>query len=138
MDRHTTGEESVSDLFIQSLNFLRFAESYYHTRGYFGSLSVLQRIDSTSDLEFRANFPDHAGSYHGTNAIAFTGQEHSRARGSSSVVQEVEILGAEEREQIVIDFMLTHLRQLCQASVDSDALRAVVKSLPNRSFFPFF
>jgi Putative DNA-binding domain len=138
MDRHERGEESVSDPFIQSLKFLRFAETYYHTRGYFGSLSVLQRIDSTSDIQFRANFPDHNGSYHGTNAIAFTGEERGRARGSSRVVREVESLGPGENENLVVDFMLSHLRQLCQASVDTDALREIIKNLPARSFFPFF
>lgn len=132
MDRHTTGDESVSDLFIQSLRFLRFAESFYHTRGYFGSLSVMQRIDCTTDMSLRANFPDQDGNYHGTNAIAFIGQEHGKARGSSRAVSEVEGLGAEENQQIVIDFMLSHLRELCQASVDIDGLMRIVKDLPNR------
>ena len=138
VDRHELGEESVSDLFIESLKFLRFAESYYHTRGYFGSLSVLQRIDCTSEIRFRANFPDDDGNYHGTNAIAFTGQDHSRAHGSSRVVREVESLGPGENENLVVDFMLSHLRQLCQASVDTDALLKIVKNLPARTCFPFF
>jgi hypothetical protein len=138
VDRHEHGEESVSDLFIESLKFLRFAESYYHTRGYFGSLSVLQRIDCTSDIRFRANFPDDDGNYHGINAIAFTGQDHSRAHGSSRVAQEVEGLGPGENENLVVDFMLSHLRQLCQASVDTDALLKIIKNLPARTCFPFF
>ena len=138
VDRHESGEESVSDLIIESLKFLRFAESYYHTRGYFGSLSVLQRIDCTSDIQFRANFPDDDGNYHGTNVIAFTGQDRSLAHGSSRVVREVEILGPGENENLAVDFMLSHLRQLCQASVDTEALLEIVKNLPARSFFPFF
>lgn len=137
IDRHTAGDESASDLFITSLKFLKLAESYYHSRGYFGSLSVMHRIDSTSDLTFRANFPDRDGNYHGTNAIAFIGQEKGRARGSSRVVREVENLGTEENEQLVTDFMLTHLRELCQASIDSDALLRMVKSLPDRMFLFF-
>jgi hypothetical protein len=139
IDRHEGGEESVSDLFVQSLKFLRFAETYYHTRGYFGSLSVLQRVDCTSVIRFRANFPDENGSYHGANAIAFyIGEEPGRARGSSRVVREVESLGSGENEELVVDFMLSHLRQLCQASIDSDVLRAIVKDLPAQSFYPFF
>jgi hypothetical protein len=138
VDRHERGEESVSDLFIESLKFLRFAEGYYHARGYFGSLSVLQRVDCTSDIRFRANFPDENGNYHGTNAIAFTGQDSSRAHGSSRVVREVESLGPGENENLVVDFMLSHLRQLCQASVDTGALLKIVKSLPARTCFPFF
>jgi hypothetical protein len=132
MDRHTTGDESVSDLFIQSLRFLGFAENFYHTLGYFGGLSVMHRVDCTTDMSFRANFPDQDGNYHGTNAIAFIGREHGKARGSSSVVREVEGIGAEENEQLVIDFMLSHLRELCQASVDSDVLTRVIENLPNR------
>jgi hypothetical protein len=138
VDRHQGGEESVSDLFIESLKFLRFAESYYHTRGYFGSFSVLNRIDCTSNIQFRANFPDDDGNYCGTNAIAFTGEDHSRAQGSSSVVREVESLGPGENETLVVDFMLSHLRQLCQASVETDALLKIVKNLPARTCFPFF
>lgn len=138
VDRHECGEESISDLFIESLKFLRFAEGYYHTRGYFGSFSVLQRVDCTSDIRFRANFPDENGNYHGTNAIAFTGQDSSRARGSSRVVREVESLGPGENGNLVVDFMLSHLRQLCQASVDTDALLKIIKNLPARTSFPFF
>jgi hypothetical protein len=138
MDRHTNGEESVSDLFIESLKFLRFAETYYHSRGYFGSLSVLQRIDSTSDLRVHANFPDDDGNYRGTNTIAFTGQDSGQLRGSNRVVREVESLGSGENEDLVIDFMLSHLRQLCQASVDTDALREILMHLPAKSYFPFF
>jgi len=84
-------------------------------------------------MSFRANFPDQGGNYHGTNAIVFVGQGHGKARGSSRVVREVESLGAEENEQLVVDFVLSHLRELCQASVDSDALMTLVKNLPNRA-----
>jgi hypothetical protein len=101
-------------------------------------LSVLQRIDCTSDIQFSANFPDDDGNYHGTNAIAFTGQDRSLAHGSSKVVREVEVLGPGENENLAVDFMLSHLRQLCQASVDTEALLEIVKNLPTRSFFPFF
>lgn len=138
VDRHQGGEESVSDLFIESLKLLRFAESYYHARGHFGSFSVLQRIDCTSDIRFRANFPDENGNYHGTNAIAFVGQDGSRAHGSSRVVREVESLGSGENETLVVDFMLSHLRQLSQASIDTDALLKIIKNLPARTCFPFF
>jgi hypothetical protein len=130
IDRHTTGDESVADLFIQSLKFLKFAENYYHSHGYFGSLSVMHRVDSTSDIRLHANFPDQEGNYHGTTAIAFNGRRQGHARGSSRAVAEVESLGTEENERLVTDFMLTHLRELCQASIDSDSLLKVVKSLP--------
>lgn len=40
VDRHETRQESVSDLFIESLQFWRFVAEFYRTRNYSGSLSV--------------------------------------------------------------------------------------------------
>jgi hypothetical protein len=109
-----------------------------YSRDYFAGFTVLQRVDCLSAITFHANFPDADGNYHMTNAIVFDGQQHRKAQGTSKAAQEVDSLGAEENEQLVLDFMLAHLRQLCQASIDYDALKAVIKSIPDRACCAFF
>ena len=137
IDRHDARQESIADLFIQSLSFLEFARTFYHTRDYWGGLSVTQRVDCADDVQLFATFPDDNGNYFTTAAIAFSGQEHGVAEGSSRVLRKVYSLEKDEMEDLVIEFMLIHLRQLCGASVDYENLKVVVRHLPKRPFYWF-
>jgi len=138
VDRHETRQETVSDLFIASLQFWGLVSEFYKTRKYSGSLSVLHRIDCTADVQFSATFPDTAGVYHQTNAISFPeAREYGIAEGSSRNVREIILFEKpEHRQEIVVDSILAHLRELCEASVDYDQLRAVVSALPDRAPIP--
>jgi hypothetical protein len=138
MDRHENGSESVSDLFIQSLNFLRFASNYYHSRGNWRSFSVSHRIDCSSRLKLFPNFPDDHGRYYSTNSIIFGGEAYGQAQGSSMAMREMDGLTESQSRDLVIEFMLGHLRELCQANVDSEALASVISALPSLAFFPMF
>ena len=138
VDRHETRQESVSDLFIGSLQFWRFVTEFYRTRNYSGSLSVLHRIDCTADVQLFATFPDTHGAYHQTNAITFPeAREHGIADGSSRNVREIiSFEKPEDRQEIVVESILAHLRELCEASVDYDQLKGVVAALPDRAPIP--
>ena len=138
IDRHETRQESVSDLFIGSLQFWSLLSEFYATRKYSGSLSVLHRIDCTADVQFIPTFPDGAGVYHQTNAISFPdAQEYGIAEGSSRNVREIILFEKrEDRLELVVDSILGHLRELCEASIDYDQLGAVVAALPNRAPMP--
>jgi len=127
IDRHKEGQpESVSDLFIGSLRFLKLAQSFYRTQSHFGSLSALHFIDCNKPIEFLPTFPDAQGNYHVTNAIAFAQPSGAHARGNSPKAQELENIETARHEELVCDFMLDHLRQLCQASVDYESLLRTV------------
>ena len=138
VDRHDTRQESLSDLFIASLQFWGLVSEFYKTRKYSGSLSVLHRIDCTADVQFSPTFPDASGVYHQTNAISFPEAcEYGIAEGSSRNVREIILFEKrEDRQEIVVDSILAHLRELCEASVDYDQLRGVVLALPDRAPVP--
>ncbi len=138
IDRHETRQESVSDLFIGSLQFWGLVSEFYMTRKYSGSLSVLHRIDCTADVQFFPTFPDASGVYHQTNAISFPeAREYGIAEGSSRHIREIILFEKrEDRQEIVVDSILAHLRELCEASVDYDQLRTVVSNLPDRAPIP--
>lgn len=138
IDRHESRQESVSDLFIGSLQFWSLLSEFYTTRKYSGSLSVLHRIDCTSDVQFFPTFPDGAGVYQPTNAISFPeAREYGIAESSSRNVREIVLFEKrEDRQEIVIESILAHLRELCQASVDYDQLTSVVSALPDRAPIP--
>jgi hypothetical protein len=139
INRHSSADESASDLFIQSLQFLRFAAEFYNRRDYFAGFTVLQQVDCLSAITFHANFPDANGNYYVTNGITFDGQQKGKAQGTSKIPREVDSLGAEESEHLVLDFMLAHLRELCHASIDYDALKTVIKSISlDRGYFAYF
>jgi hypothetical protein len=131
IDRHESGDESVSDLFIQSVRFLKFAESFYSNRNYFGNLSVLHRIDCTSPVRFAPAFPDEVGNYVFTSAITFLGQVSGEAKGTSRIVRELSHVELGDPETVTCDFMLCHLRELYQANVAYEQLRSVVGSVPS-------
>jgi hypothetical protein len=130
IDRHEDGGESISDLFIQSHRFLRFVKDFYMNHGYSGSMSIAQRVDCSSPVDFWPNFPDTNGNYHSTNVIAFIGREKGRASGSSRISREVD-LQTDDPETLICDFMLAHLRQLCHANVDYKGLDDLVRRLPS-------
>jgi hypothetical protein len=138
VDRHETRQESVSDLFIASLQFWGLVLDFYQTRGYSGSLSVLHRIDCVEDVQFFATFPDARGVYYQTDSITFPeGRDHGIAKSSSRNVREVILFEKPgDRQEIVVDSILTHLRELCQASVDYDQLSTVIAGLPGRAALP--
>lgn len=137
IDRHDAGVESVSDLYIGSIQFLNFLAAFYHHHGYFGGVSAAQRIDCPVDgIQLSSTFPDIEGHYSNTSALSFRGQEHGNARGSSGVVREVNSLEGGDRIRIVHEFLLQNLRQLCQVSIDSKDLLPVLNNLPERAPFP--
>jgi hypothetical protein len=82
----------MTDLFLQSLRFWKFAQRIYGELGYYGSLSVMHRIDCTEDVIFIPSFPSSSGSsgYTRTETIVFPGNESAHAKGSSSIVREAE------------------------------------------------
>jgi hypothetical protein len=137
IDRHTNATESVADLFIDSLRFLGFAAQFYQTRDYFGGLSISQQIRCLTPITVAAVFPDANCIYHATNTIAFP-QGGGQAQGTSTMMQEIESLDPELRQDLVLEFMLGHLRQLCRASIDYEGLRSVVQGLPSRISAPYF
>jgi hypothetical protein len=129
IDRHEGSHpESVSDLFIESLRFLKLVEKFYGAQNHFGSLSVLHFIDCNQSVEFLSTFPDANGNHHLTNAIVF--DRNRGATGNSFKVQEVENLESANHKELICDFMLGHLRQLCQASVDYESLISIVADCP--------
>ena len=135
VDRHDTRQESVSDLFIDSLQFWAFVAEFYRSRHYCGSLSVLHRIDCIEDVQVIPTFPDANGTYRSTNAISFPeAREHGIAEGSSRHVREiVSFQKPEEHQEIVIDAVLAHLRELCQATADYEQLESLLAKLPDRA-----
>jgi len=94
----------------------------------------------TADLQFFATFPDTHGAYHQTNAITFPeASEHGVADGSSRNLREIiSFEKPEDRQEIVVESILAHLRELCEASVDYDQLKSVVAALPDRAPIPPF
>ena len=137
IDRHDTGVESVSDLYIGSMQFLNFLVAFYYHHGYFGTISAAQRIDCpTEGIRLSSTFPDIDGRYFSTRAINFRGEEYGRASGSSKTVREINSFDAEDRIQVVHEFLLQNLRQLCQASIDSKELIPILRSLPERATIP--
>jgi hypothetical protein len=138
IDRHKTKQESVSDLFIDSSRFHRFAADFYTSRDFFGGFSISHRVDCLDPIKFYANFPDSNGSYHQTNAIVFAGAGVGTAQGSSRMSAELVSLDRDETHRTLLDFMLGHLRQLAQANVDYAALEKVIANLPDRNSVPFF
>lgn len=140
IDRHDNRQESVSNLFIASLQFWSFMSEYCNAHNYYGSLSVLHRIDCTEDIQLFGTFPRKDGTYYHPNVIFFPdAQPCGVATSSSRMTREIVLFRAQEaREEIVEDFMLAHLRELCGASVDYDRLREVMLTLPERAPIPPF
>jgi hypothetical protein len=131
IDRHDEGHpESISDLFIAGLRFLKLAESFYRAQSHFGSLSLLHLVDCYSAIEFLPTFPGASGIYHPANGIGLNREQGVYAHGNSTRVQEVENLETGNHAELVCEFMLGHLRQLCQASVDYESLRNTVAKCP--------
>jgi diguanylate cyclase (GGDEF)-like protein len=137
IDRHETRQESISDLYIGSLQFWELVANFYQSRGYSGSLSVLHRIDCSAPVQLFPSFPDASGMYHNTDAISFPdGQQYGIAKDSSRVVKELVSFEKQDREEIVLGFMLAHLRQLCEASIDYEQIKALIRALPDRAPIP--
>ncbi len=138
IDRHDNRQESVSDLFIAGLQFLNFVSDLFDEHNYAGSLSVLHRIDCSEHVQLLGTFPGEDGIYYHTNAIFFPeGQSYGVATGSSKIGKEIVLFKAQEaREELVADFMLAHLRELCGASVDYNRLLRVIRSMPKRAPIP--
>lgn len=137
LDRHESGKESVSDLVIQSMRFLKFIRQFYADKSYVGSISVAQRVDCPTPISFLSNFPDTNSQYHGTNLITFMGAQAGQTNGSSRTSIEMGI-DTDDCIGIVCDFMLTHLRQLCHASVEYAGLRDLIGQLPDVPGLAFF
>jgi hypothetical protein len=138
IDRHPSGGESISDLFIASIQLLRFAAEFYEQRDYFAGFTVFQRVTCSSEVRFHANFPDANGNYHGTNVIAFPDELHGKAQGTSKIAEDVDSLSEAQIQALVLDFMLAHLRELCYASIDYQGLKTVLDNIPDRLCCAFF
>ena len=108
IDRHTTGPESISDLFVGSLRFLKLIEGFYRAQNRFGSLSAFHivAIDRELPITFLPTFPDANGNYHATNAIVFHRTETVQAQGRSLQVEEIENLEVGNHAGLVCSFML--------------------------------
>ncbi len=138
IDRHDNRQESVSDLFIAGLQFWNFVSDFFDEHNYAGSLSVLQRIDCTADVQLLGTFPGEDGTYYHPNAIVFPdAQPYGVATSSSRMSKEIVFFKTQEaRTEIVAEFMLAHLRELCGANVDYEQLRKVIRALPPRAPIP--
>lgn len=128
--RDWSGGESVSDLFVSSLRFFNMVEDFYRARNYFGSLSALHTMNLQPNVVLLPNFPGQDEVYRETDAIRFAPPNASNGVEISNVAEEIEHFAANQRVELVCDVMLTHLRQLRQASVDYDKLTAVVYQCP--------
>jgi hypothetical protein len=138
VDRHDNRQESLSDLFIAGLHFWSFVSDFFDEHNYAGSLSVVQRIDCTEDIELLGTFPGEDERYYHPNAIVFPdAQPYGVATSSSRIGKEIVLFKTQEaREEILAEFMLAHLRELCGASVDYEQLRKVIRALPLRAPIP--
>lgn len=128
--RDWSGGESLSDLFVSSLRFFNLMEGFYRGRNYFGSLSALHTIHLQPKVILLPNFPGQDELYRETDAIRFAPSTALNGIEISSVTEEIENFAANRRVELVCDLMLTHLRQLRQASVDYEKLTAVVHQCP--------
>jgi hypothetical protein len=88
-------------------------------------------------ITFLSKFPDDQGIYRTNNAIVFANQPPSQVPNTSSVVDEIENLESMDRADFVSGCMLSHLRELRFASVDYQALTAIVAKLA-LNVLPFF
>jgi hypothetical protein len=138
IDRHDNRQESLSDLFIAGLQFWNFVSDFFDEHNYAGSLSVLQRIDCTEDVRLLGTFPGEDGRYYHPNAIVFPdAQSYGVATSFSRMGKEIVLFKTQEaREEIVAEFMLAHLRELCGANVDYEQLSKVIRTLPKRAAVP--
>jgi hypothetical protein len=138
IDRHENGAgESVSDLIIAGLRFLNLAEALYRSFSYFGSLSAMHTLQCQPAIKFLSKFPDDQGIYRTSNAIVFPSQPPSQVPNTSNVVDEIENLESMNRIDLVSRCTLSHLRELRFASVDYQALTAIVAETP-LNVLPFF
>jgi hypothetical protein len=126
--RESSGAESISDLAISGLRFLRLAEEFYQTQNSFGQLTILHSLRVSPDFRFLLNFPAKDGIYRDTDAIRILPTRSSAEK--SNVSYETYSLGEEERVKIVTDTMLVHLRELRQANVDYDELLGLIAACP--------
>lgn len=110
--RESSGKESISDLFLSGLRFLKLAESFYRGLNSFGSLRISHSLRVPAEFRFVFNFPTEDGVYRETNAIRL-GQFQSSAETSIASMDTYD-LNASERARIVTDIMLVHLRELRQ------------------------
>ena len=138
IDRHEDGQgESVCDLFIAGLRFLNLVESLYSSVNYYGGLSVMHTLQCQPAIKFLSKFPDDQGIYRTSNAIVFPSQPPTQVPNTSNVVDEIENLESMNRIHFVSECMLSQLRELRFASVDYQALTAIVAKLPLNAL-PFF
>jgi hypothetical protein len=126
--RESSGAESISDLAISGLRFLRLAEEFYQSQESFGKLNILHSLRVSPDFKFLLNFPAEDEIYRDTDAIRIFPSRLTAEM--SNVSYEAYSLRQEERVKIVTDVMLVHLRELRQASVDYDKLLQLVAACP--------
>ena len=112
-----------------------FVSDFFDEHSNAGSLSVLQRIDCTEDVQLLGTFPGEDGRCFHPNAIVFPdAQPYGLATSSSRMSKEIVLFKTQEaREEIVAEFMLAHLRELCGANVAYEQLRKVIRALPRRA-----
>ena len=126
--RESSGRESISDLAISGLRFLKLAEEFYQGQDSFGRVTIQHSVRVPTDFQFLLNFPAADGNYSDTEAIRVSPTRVSA--GTSSVSYEAYSLGESERVRIVTDIILAHLRELRQASVDYDELLRLLAACP--------
>ncbi len=126
--RESSGTESISDMAISGLRFLKLAEEFYQEQNCFGRFSILHSVRVSPDFKFLLNFPAEDGNYRDTEAIRIVPARLSAE--NSSVSYETYSLGKEERVRIVTDMLLVHLRELRQANVDYEELLRLVAACP--------
>jgi Putative DNA-binding domain len=124
------GGESVSDLYISGLRFLKLIAEFYRNQNSFGSLSVLHSVHLEPEFILLQTFPDQDGIYRETNAIAFSPMRPMGRPGTSNATTEIGNLARDSHVELVCDFMLTHLRQLREATVDYEEVKKLVAGCP--------
>jgi hypothetical protein len=136
--RDWTGGESVSDLFISSFRFLKLVEEFYRSHNSYGSLSALHSVHMQPDFKLLLTFPDGDGIYHETDAISFSAMQAKDGMDASNITTEIPNYVLANPVEVICDLILSHLRQLRQATIDYDKLVAVAAGCPINKPFAYF
>jgi hypothetical protein len=128
--REWSGGESVSDLYVSGLRFLNLMEDFYRSHGSYGSLSALHTVVLQPEFKILLTFPDGDGVYRETDSISFSPMRAKDGTDVSNVTTEMENLAPGNRVEVVCDIMLSHLRQLRQATINYEKLIVIVAGCP--------
>jgi hypothetical protein len=105
-------------------------EDFYRSHGSYGSLSALHTVVLQPEFKILLTFPDGDGVYRETDSISFSPMRAKDGTDVSNVTTEMENLAPGNRVEVVCDIMLSHLRQLRQATINYEKLIVIVAGCP--------